>query len=123
MQLAVFRHPDFESMTLGVQVPGGTIEPGEPPQMGALREAFEESGLVNFARVRHLMTDCWKGWDGLRERHFYQLEAKLPIPDTWNHTVSSGELDEGMVFAYRWVTVDEARTLLSHMGDYLHLLE
>lgn len=123
VQLAVFRHPDFETMTLGVQVPGGTIELGEPPQTGALREAFEESGLANFARMRHLMTDRWEGSDGLRERHFYQLAVTPPILDAWDHTVSNGELDKGMVFAYHWVTVAEARTLLSHMGDYLHLLE
>lgn len=124
LEVAVFRHPDFEVMTLGIQVPGGTIEPHETPKAGVLREAFEESGIDSFTKVRLLASDSWCGdHDGIeRKRYFYQLYVSRPLPDTWNHTVSDGELDKGMVFEYSWLGVAEAQRILSHMGDYLHLL-
>lgn len=39
-EVLLFQHP-----SAGVQVPAGTVEPGEEPQSAALREAGEESGL------------------------------------------------------------------------------
>ncbi len=124
LRVAVFRHPDFKTMTLPYQVPGGTIEPGETPEAGALREAFEESGLESFAEVRFLAQDVWySDYEKVsRERYFYQLCVKGIVPETWNHTVSDGELDQGMVFSYRWLSLSEARDVTWHMGDYLHLL-
>ena len=124
LEVAVFRHPDFETMTLPLQVPGGTIEPHETPQAGALREAFEESGFA-LTEAHLLAKDVWCGQHDKisRERYFYQLHVTGATLDTWTHTVSNGELDKGMVFAYRWLTVAEAQRVLSHMGDYLHLLE
>ena len=84
LQVAVFRHPDFETMTLGVQVPGGTIETSETPEAGALREAFEESGFTTFSEVRFLARDVWYDDDDKanRERYFYQLCVKGVVPDT-----------------------------------------
>lgn len=125
LQVAVFRHPDFEVMTLGVQVPGGTIEPHETPEEGALREVLEESGLADFSSVRLLARDLWHEYpDGLsRERFFYQLEVSGTTQDIWEHTVTDGELDKGMVFSYRWADVPGAKSILGPMGDFLHLLE
>ena len=110
LQVAVFRHPDFETMALPYQVPGGTIEPDETPEAGALREAVEESGFTAFSAVRLLAQDVWYGdFDKVdRERYFYQLCVDGAVPDVWNHTVTDGELDKGMVFAYRWLRVAEA---------------
>ena len=56
------------------------------------------------------------------ERYFYQLRVDGAVPDVWNHTVTDGELDKGMVFSYRWLSVKEAQSVIGHMGDYLHLL-
>lgn len=39
-ELCVFEHP-----SAGIQLPAGTLEVGEDPLAGALREAFEETGL------------------------------------------------------------------------------
>ncbi len=44
-RLLVFRHT--QSVEAGIQVPGGTVEPGESPEAAALREAQEESGLAD----------------------------------------------------------------------------
>ena len=42
-KLLVFRHPFHPEA--GIQVPAGTIEPGESPQEAVLREAHEETGF------------------------------------------------------------------------------
>ncbi len=111
-------------MTLGIQVPGGTVEPHKTPEAGALREAFEESGLTAFSEVRLLAYDTWFGrHDSVyRERYFYQLPVNGVAPDIWSHAASDGELDKGMVFTYRWLNVARAQSIVGHMGDYLHLL-
>ena len=49
--LLVFRHVDSEA---GIQVPAGTLEPGESPNDGVIREAQEETGLDNLEVRRFL---------------------------------------------------------------------
>lgn len=54
-RIIVFRHGDDESLDeSGIQVPAGTIEPGELPADAALREAHEETGLHGLRLVRYL---------------------------------------------------------------------
>ena len=47
--LLLFRHPNA-----GVQIPAGTVEPGEAPEAAAIREAAEESGLPGLVLLRYL---------------------------------------------------------------------
>ena len=49
-QLLVFRHLDEPWDESGLQVPAGSIRPGESPAAAALREAAEETGLVTLVR-------------------------------------------------------------------------
>jgi 8-oxo-dGTP pyrophosphatase MutT (NUDIX family) len=46
-QVLLLRHP-----FAGVQFPAGTVEPGEAPEAGGLREAREETGLAGFGPAR-----------------------------------------------------------------------
>ncbi len=48
-ELLILQHPHA-----GLQLPAGTVEPGETPVDGALREAQEESGLTALQVVREL---------------------------------------------------------------------
>lgn len=48
-QLLLFQHQHA-----GIQIPAGTIEPGETPAAAALREATEETGLSEFASIQDL---------------------------------------------------------------------
>ena len=48
-ELALFQHP-----YAGIQVPAGTVEEGEAPEVAALREAFEETGLSPLSIRRYL---------------------------------------------------------------------
>src|SRR6185503_15082222 len=50
-ELLVFRH---DNPAAGVQVPAGTVEPGEPFDHAVLREAWEESGLAALRIIRPL---------------------------------------------------------------------
>jgi 8-oxo-dGTP pyrophosphatase MutT (NUDIX family) len=48
-ELLLFNHPD-----VGVQIPAGTVNPGEDPETAARREAGEESGLEGLILLRKL---------------------------------------------------------------------
>ena len=48
-ELLLFRHPNA-----GIQLPAGTVEAGETPEQAVLREAAEETGLMNLRLVRSL---------------------------------------------------------------------
>jgi 8-oxo-dGTP pyrophosphatase MutT (NUDIX family) len=74
----------------GIQIPGGTIEDGEEPDEAVLREAFEETGLVELRLVSHLASDEWlisiKTDEEVRHlRHFYHLICEPDVPDSWLH--------------------------------------
>ena len=127
-RLLVFRHVDFPEA--GIQVPGGTIEPGEAPEMAALREAEEETGLRNlslvglFREVERDMSDF--GRDEIQHRSFYHLLCEAETPAVWRHdeTISS-EGDGPIRFELTWASLrHEAPTLIAGMGDLLpRLLE
>ena len=53
-ELLVFRHVDFSFDEIGIQVPGGGIQPGETPEVASLREATEETGLTDLVLVDKL---------------------------------------------------------------------
>lgn len=48
-ELLLFKHP-----YAGIQIPAGTIEPDETPEIAVRREAAEETGLTAFASVQAL---------------------------------------------------------------------
>src|SRR5690349_4573833 len=78
-QLLVFRHVDFPDA--GIQVPGGTVQPGEPLREAVLREAFEETGLADLEIIAEL-GDTWPAMDGsgrvgeLHHRNFFHLRSQ-----------------------------------------------
>lgn len=47
--LLLLRHP-----YAGIQLPAGTVEPGEAPEAAAAREAWEETGLAGLQLAAHL---------------------------------------------------------------------
>ncbi len=67
-RLLVFRHPEDGNM----QLPKGTIEPGESPEAAVRRELLEESGLDFTGPLQSLGTldrECEAGVEGNTHRH------------------------------------------------------
>ncbi|WP_168197316.1 NUDIX hydrolase [Kribbella sp. ALI-6-A] len=110
--LLVFRKP-FHPGT-GTQLPAGTVEPGEPPEIAVLREAEEETGHSGYA-VRALLThrlDDMRvyGRDELHDRWSFHLTAPAGLPATWRHGESdpSSGPDSYIAFDFFWIPLAEA---------------
>ncbi|ADZ68807.1 NUDIX hydrolase [Polymorphum gilvum] len=96
-RLLVFSQPDEPH--IGLQVPGGTLDPGESYLQGARREFHEETGLMPEWAFDHLadQDQIFHREDGSlhglhRRRHFHARIATPPRED-WEHyemTPSSG---------------------------------
>ncbi len=110
----------------GIQVPAGTIEPGESPRDAAMREAREETGLAGIGYVRFLgrdtrdMRDC--GSNELQVRWFFHLSVEGPTDETWRH----GEhAEDGTVihpFDFFWADVSSLPDLVANYDDKIDLL-
>lgn len=118
-QLLVFEHRDRDA---GVQVPKGTVDPEEPPRDAAVRELREETGVSDVDAVTPVETDRWfyeKRGRTFR-RHFFHVET-TGERDRWDHVVTGGGEDGGMVFRCYWVR-PAAASLVHEMDAYLDLL-
>jgi 8-oxo-dGTP diphosphatase len=122
--LLVFTHVDFPGA--GVQVPVGTIEPGEPPEEAVLREAFEETGLADLGLVRALGIQDRRFIRGtighFHRRHYFHLRAHGAVPERWRHL----ECDpctgggEPIAFELYWVRLpDQVPELAGDLGAFL----
>ncbi|MFD9890157.1 NUDIX hydrolase [Amycolatopsis sp. NPDC059027] len=96
------------------ELPGGTVEPGEPPERTAVREAAEEAGLtitVTGERSRHTWRDV-TGRDLLVHAVVYHA-AETAAADV---ALNPGEHDD-----FAWLTPEEAAALdlLPHVRETL----
>ena len=126
-ELLVFEHDqEYDDGAVGIQVVGGGVDEGETLEQAAIRETFEESGLVlenpvflgTTRRVveKHTSHPEWNG--KVHVRHYFWLEAPPETPDSWSHRVSSGELDQGHVYHHRFVAL-EGVELMFELGEML----
>lgn len=122
IELLVFGHEHIPEA--GLQVPAGTLEAGEDPQRGAIREVFEETGVAGLRVVRHLCTrTLYADWAHKHfERHVYHLELTGDAPDEWTHVVTAGAGDAGLRFHCRWHDIAEPLELAGRQGEYLEYL-
>ncbi|MBW6424022.1 NUDIX domain-containing protein [Rhizobium sp. XQZ8] len=122
----VFDEPDFPDQWL--QVPGGTIEPGEAPDVAAAREFFEETELEVEVSLQRLMVHDYRfpkdGREICHRRHYFLLRLTGEYPASWIH-LEEHSFDGGgpIRFRFSWMSLDEAaRRLGGGMGDALPLL-
>ena len=107
--ILILNHPDHPEA--GIQVPAGSIEYGESPRNGVLREAFEESGLASIRLIRFLGLVRVKfpkeGFHEFHNRWFFHLNCDDDPPDIWRHqemTPSDGS--PPVWFEFSWVDLN-----------------
>lgn len=106
-RLLVFVHPRHPEA--GIQVPAGTLDIGESPEAGILREVREETGLTDLAMGQFLgeqtrdMTDY--GHAEIHLRRFYHVLCTCEPPDTWRYfeQYPSRSPGEAIPFDFFWV--------------------
>jgi 8-oxo-dGTP pyrophosphatase MutT (NUDIX family) len=125
-QLLVFSQPRFPSA--GLQVPAGTVQPGESPERAVLREVEEETGLADVVLLHRLGVAQFDaraiGKEQMHERHFFLLLVNDAAPERWTHIEQhSGEL-KPVEFVFCWMPLNEAKQALkADHGAMLHLVE
>ncbi|WP_437292815.1 NUDIX hydrolase [Sorangium sp. So ce426] len=119
-RLLVFEHADFPEA--GLQVPAGTILPGEPPDTAVVREAREETGLGAFSAVEFIGTSEFDarrmGKEEMHLRHFFHLPVVAPVPERWRHHERDGSdgAREPIAFDLYWLpmSIAAARLIADH---------
>lgn len=110
-RLLVFAHPADGNM----QLPKGTIEPGESPETAVRRELLEESGIDYAGPLEPLGTldrECEAGLEGNAHRHrqrwhLFLMRAEGALPDTFEHIATGSPEEEGLAFSFRWLAPQE----------------
>jgi len=109
-EVLVFRHP-----FAGVQIPKGTVEDFEAVQAAVLRELEEESGL-NLAATPNIIGRWSRTVRGgqkedgpfeINEWYIAILHSNEQLPNRWSHKVTGSPAEEGLIFEFFWLPVDE----------------
>jgi len=118
-EVLVFDHRDDPEVN--PQIPAGTVDTGESLAEALFREIYEESGLKfdkfdeyigTFDYIRHDLNE-------LHKRHVFSFVSNH-LSANWEHIVSAGEEDKGLIFDYYWMDIKEAKNkLVASMGEYL----
>ena len=119
-QLLVFEHVDVDA---GVQVPKGTVEPGEAVERAMRREVYEESGLTRLAALEFIGAITQTAFGDAEEWNFFAVVLDQVAPDTWIHRVEGKGEDEGIRFRYYWTPLNPEPNLAGRQGDGLPLLK
>ncbi|PNY80154.1 NUDIX hydrolase [Deinococcus koreensis] len=104
--LVLKQPPEYPYPDAGIQVPAGGLETGETPDQTAVRETFEETGLVLRQPV-HLASYHWTRQEHSQVWHYFWLVAPEDTPDTWSHVVTGGAEDVGMTFHCRFAPLTQ----------------
>jgi 8-oxo-dGTP pyrophosphatase MutT (NUDIX family) len=105
-----------------LQVPGGTVDPGENYLHALNREIYEETGKRfegAWRKVTTQLVDRPKRLTKQFEIAYYQFIAYKNVP-SWRHVVTGAGSDKDAVFELSWVGIDEALLKLRPwMADHL----
>lgn len=124
--LLVLTHRDLPLDEVGVQVPAGTVKPGEDPAVAALREAVEEPGLTDLKVVRKLGEADYDispyRWEVMR-RHFYELTTDCSVTRRWTSQEPDPECGgEGPAFDCYWIPLEQGHVLSGGLSNLLSTL-
>lgn len=121
--LLVFTHDHHPMAVTGVQVPAGSIKPGESPEVAAVRELFEETGRPGqvIRRVGVREYDLRPGRDEIAVRHYFEMRlANADVSERW----AAGESDpsnggSAAVWTCWWIPLTDAHVLAAGFGCLL----
>lgn len=119
-KLLVFAHRDHAD--IGIQVPAGTLEPGENIEEAAHREAEEETGLTNLKTIAYLGQsdyDISELRPELHHRYFFHLEATGEVQAEWLHYEMHPSGGDAKSIAYNCYWVEMAEIGKSHPELFL----
>jgi 8-oxo-dGTP diphosphatase len=123
-RLLVFSHPHHPEA--GIQVPAGTVEPGESPEEAVLREAHEETGLDGLEIQSYLgVREHDLSAQGRAERlryHFFHLTLRGHPPTRWyNYEEHPSDGSPGpILFEFFWAELpDGVPELSGGQGEFL----
>lgn len=119
-QLLVFTHhvphaPDAE-------VPGGYDRAERDPDRGCLARTPRGDRPVAVRPPTSSRSGGAVRADETVEGYFVHLPLAHAAPDAWEHVVTAGELDPGLVFSLFWTTLPDTSGLWPTMAKYVHLL-
>lgn len=113
-RLLVFRHPEDGNM----QLPKGTIEAGESPEVAVRRELLEESGIDYAGQLHPLGTldrECEAGVEGNTHRHpqlwhlfLMRANGDGALPETFEHMATGSPEEEGLMFSFSWLSAGDS---------------
>lgn len=118
-RLLVFRHMGHPPEEVGLQVPAGTVRPGEAPEAAALREAHEETGLDRLRPVRPLGVveyDMTPYRLEVQRRHVFEVAVDGPVPERWSSAEENDGVGEPIRFECFWIPLTAAHVLQSGQG-------
>jgi 8-oxo-dGTP pyrophosphatase MutT (NUDIX family) len=114
--LLVFDEPDFPSLEL--QVPGGTVEPGEDIATAATREFEEETGFVpDELHPLGVHDYCFEknGREHHHQRHYFRCRISEMAPATWLHyEMTPFDGGDPIGFRFFWLPIEEAKQRLGY---------
>ncbi|MGD2156846.1 MAG: NUDIX domain-containing protein [Anaerolineales bacterium] len=123
-RLLVFSH--IHHPKAGIQVPAGTVAPGESLQEAVLRECREETGLDELEITRYLGAKSYDladyGLQGVEWRCYFHLECLQKTPETWHHLeMDPSDGSPGPIeFEFFWISFQEGVPKLSgNLGNML----
>ena len=118
-QLLIFKHRDFPKA--GLQVPGGTVDEDESPEMAVVREVNEESGLTNFQSIFFLGRNEFFHHEKseIHQRNFFALIFEQESITDFEHQVTAGIEDTNLVFIYTWYDLENVPPLAGEQDAYL----
>ena len=97
----------------GLEIPKGSVQPGEMPAQAAMREVEEESGLRAMTLVKELGVTLWQD----EEQHFFLFRADELLPDRFEHVVTGQDGDRGTRYQYRWIAATPALSQVLVQGS------
>jgi 8-oxo-dGTP pyrophosphatase MutT (NUDIX family) len=120
-EILVFDHRDM--LDAGTQIVGGTVEENENLIDALIREIKEEAGLeFNSSDFIFVGKTLYSRLDRneLNPRHYFKIQSNN-LPDHFNHQVISTGEDNGLIFDYYWMSLNDAKNKLT--GKFYELLD